>query len=273
MNSAFLLANLLAMVFALVAVVWAHSRWRDKTRSFLVAGAVWAGAVAVGTPAIKYWLAAPQRAAERAKAQAEQVLLKRPEFRALKQYQPDSYTAWALVPAWKAKMEPGRPIPNEELRWGISMVLKNLLLRASDEAISAYVEATLDQLDVLKQKDGALCFSYLYPSPGQGIDGPKYFSPAQLDAESEASAAVIRTATESPQAAPNADQARMVFQPIVVKLANEFGSDWQMINGPYRADTDKAKLCRIVSRAYELTRQLPPEERSLAQRYWTMAHG
>ena len=270
----FLFGNLLAVILALMAFVWVRVRTREGIRALVAAAVVWGAVLFAGQPLIRHWVEAPQRAARQVQAQAEQALLQRPEFRALKQYEPDRYHDLLQ----QLTLRPAKPLDaaarNRIMRAEMVEAIAASLPRASDDAIAAYVDSVIGELDVLEQEqDGSLCMTYLYPLRGEGIDAPKYFPAELLDAESSAIAAVIRSAHVTPRNPPDPRQAMEAFAPVASQIADEFGRDWQAVLLYHdRPETDKAKVCRIVARVYQLTRRLPPQVRSPAQRYWARPH-
>jgi hypothetical protein len=198
---------------------------------------------------------------------AEKSLQEIPAFRAIKEHDPKTYSA--LLDDLRQAIKNGgdRAQIIGAVRGRMSTLVLGKLPHSSDEAVVAYIDATMTELREVYDHGGDLCHQFLFPQPGQALDGSKYFSKKAQEADLAALARVIETSSRDPQPVPAESEVMPHLQPIILDLADEFGEDIALLQNPSAPGIDKRKVCSMTSSMYDRILRLPVDDSGKVLRY------
>jgi len=198
---------------------------------------------------------------------AEAALLEIPAYQAIKKYDPKAYAGLMDDVRQSLKSGSSRQEIFGIFRNRLTTIVQTRLPTASDEAVVTYMSATMAELDELYQRGGDLCHRFMFPQPGDAIDGSKYFSKQAQDADLAALARVIETSARDPQVVPRESDVMPRLQPIFTQLANEYGRDIALLQNPGAPSVDRRKICTMTASLYGKILGLPPDEGGKILRY------
>ncbi len=142
---------------------------------------------------------------------------------------------------------------------------------ASDEALVAFITATVEQLELLSKKDTALCYKHLFPDADGGIDITEHVPPAMLSKEFDAINQVLLTSVTE-KSVPSQEEVLPTIKSLFADLYKEFGSSMAYMESPQSPQANRNDVCLITLNLYKKIIELPPEE-GLPTLRWMFANG
>lgn len=201
-------------------------------------------------------------------AQVEAKLLEMPVYRAMQQYEPESYKRilTALEDGIASKQPP-------EQMWAatrpvIGEVTAKRLPHASDTVVIKFAGHIVSATMLLHSQGGTACFSYINPAPGEALDYSALLGKDAAQQELDIVAEIITSAAgKTREPVPDAD-GESDIQIVVEELAKKYSevelSGLQDLNAP---GLDKQKYCQIIADLYTEAAALPEPRNSRVVRY------
>ncbi len=269
------LVGALGAIVAVMAYAWVKARY-DGVYARLGAVLGWAIGFVIVKAVLGGWLWGEERSAQRRLDAIEKVLLGDPVFAALKERDAEGYkrTRDSLNATTKLPLADIAGLQREARREiGFALSFDDRLKSAGDDAVIAYAEALADAADELGKNDGSVCVRYLYSPIEREPDYTKILSAAQRQADTEAMVAVIRTTGEGTSPSRYDNKVSSASVPVLDELRTKYGDDWQVMNAPYKKDTDPGLLCRVTASLYRGLAALPAADAGMVLRYRLRRHG
>lgn len=201
-------------------------------------------------------------------SQVETKLLELPVYRAMQQYEPDSYKR--ILTALESGIANKQPL---EQMWSVtrpvvSEVSGKRLPHASDAVVVKFANHFVSSTMLLHAKGGNACFAYLNPGPGEAPDFAallgKDVMQRELDLLAEiltSAAGKMRTPVSDKDAAPDLEAVRRT---LLKKYSQADLFEIQDLNAP---GIDKRKVCLIMADLYYEAAALPEPRNSRLVRY------
>lgn len=155
----------------------------------------------------------------------------------------------------------------ERVRAQVTTLVQQRLPLASDEAATEYVRVMVQEMHELRSHGGDLCFKFLFPQPGEGLNLTRYVSVNLRDADAAALSQVVRSSTVSPQPVPQKAEVLVRMQPVMTALSARYGRDLALLEQPQAPGVDRDKLCSINIDMYTVILQMPPADGGKLIRY------
>jgi hypothetical protein len=220
---------------------------------------VFAAALALGRELVEPRLQAQQ---------VEYQLLELQVYRALKQYEPDSYAQ--IVAAFKEGIASKRPM---EQIWAttrpvVGDVTSKRLPHASDAVLMSCAGHIVTAVSALHASGGTSCFSYINPAPGEATNFTailgKEFEKKELDLLAEVVTSAAGTTREPvPERDATAD-----IEAVVGKLMQKYTQeDLASLQNPSSPTLDKRKFCQMTADLYREAMSLPEPRNAQLVRY------
>ena len=187
-------------------------------------------------------------------------------FKALKRYDPSTYTQ--LIDSIKDAARSGSK--QQVFATAQAEMMKLVQKRvpsASDEAVVGYMTATMNSLHEVYEQGGDACHHFLFPTSGEALDPQKYFSKQAQDAMLDSLAKVIETSARDPQPVPTEFEVKPRLEPILRQMASDYGNDLLMLQNPNGPLTNKRKVCTMAVNLYDMILALPEDESGKVLRY------
>ena len=191
---------------------------------------------------------------------AEAKLQEIPAFKAIKLHDSETYAQIMVEVKSAMKAGSGEARYIAIVREHVTRIVQKRLPKASNEAVVAYIGATMVELDELYKRGDDLCHRFLFPQPGDALDARAYFSQETQDADLAALARVIETSARDPQRVPEDFEVLPKLQPIFEDLASEYGSQVALLQRPNGFGVNKRKVCEIASGMYDKILALPVDD-------------
>lgn len=198
----------------------------------------------------------------------ESTLLEMPVYRAMQQYEPDSYRK--ILTTLEQGITNKQPL---EQMWSltrpvISEVTAKRLPHASDPVLIKFAAHFISETNVLYAKGGNACFSYINPAPGEALDFTALLGKDAAQQELDLIAEVVTSAagkTRTPVAeAEAAPDVQSVISRLSLKYTDAELAGLQNLQAP---GIDKRKYCQILTDMYKEAIALPEPRNSRLIRY------
>lgn len=248
-------ATLISFISGLLVVLFLA--WLSKRGSLSKAKAVLLAFVLLFAGNLYYFgFVAPQQQQEARLAAAEQRLATLPVYRTIKDQQPALYQT--LDQGFIRALREGNSEQQalERLRPMLSDLLNQRISYAGDRQLHDYMAVALEEMKVIRQKDSALCFKYLFPQVEGGVNTAEILPKALIDKEM-ASIDDFLLHSHGAQQQVDVAKGRAALQTIVRSLYGKWGSDLQTLNSPAEAGSDNGKLCDMTIDLYQSVLALP----------------
>ena len=155
----------------------------------------------------------------------------------------------------------------ERVRAQVTSLVQQRLPRASDEAAIEYTRVMVQEMLELRGQGGDLCFRFLFPQPGEGLNLNRHVSLNLRDADAAALSQVVRSSTLSPQPVPQKAEVLPRMQPVMAALSARHGADLALLERPQAPGIDRDKLCAINIDLYSVILQMPSGDGGKLIRY------
>ncbi len=200
--------------------------------------------------------------------QVESKLLEMPVYRAMQQYEPDSYKK--ILTSLEQGIANKQPL---EQMWSatrpvVGEVTTRRLPHASDAVLVKFAGHIISATTILHSKGGNACFSYINPAPGEALDFTallgKDAAQQELDLVAEvvtSAAGKTRPSVAETDAAPDVES---VIGRLLRKYTKEELAGLQNLQAP---GIDKRKYCEIIADLYREAIALPEPRNSRLVRY------
>jgi hypothetical protein len=201
-------------------------------------------------------------------AQVEAKLLEMPAYRAMQQFEPDSYKR--ILTALETGIANKQPL---EQMWSatrpvVSEVTAKRLPHASDAVIIKFAGHVVAATMLLHSKGSNACFSYINPAPGEALDFTALLGKDVARQELDLVAEIITSAAGNTRPPVPAAAAEPDIEILIAKLAQKYSeaelSGLQNLSAP---DLDKRKYCQIIADLYAEAIALPEPRNSRLVRY------
>ena len=188
-------------------------------------------------------------------------------FAAIKQYDTPTYRSLMSELHIAVRQGKGEAEGFALVRSIIEPLVLKRLPEASDEAAAKYMGVMIQEMTELQAKGDDLCFRYLFPQGGQGMDIQKHLSAETRKADNTALGELIRSASVSPQQAPLASEAEPLLQPVVAGMNERYGRDLGMLSAPQAPGVNRPKVCEMTISMYNQILKMPPAQSGMLIRY------
>jgi hypothetical protein len=200
--------------------------------------------------------------------QVESKLLEMPIYRAIQQFEPDSYKK--ILTALEQGIANKQPL---EQMWSVTRpVVGEVTIRrlphASDPVLIKFASHVVSATTLLHSKGGNACFSYISPAPGEALDFTAILGKDVAQQELDLVAEVVTSAagkTRPPVAeADAAPDIEAVISKLLKKYTESEIAGMQNLQTP---GIDKRKYCLIIADLYAEATALPEPRNSRLVRY------
>lgn len=201
--------------------------------------------------------------------QVEAKLLEIPVYRAIQQFEPDSYKK--ILTAFETGVASNKPL---EQMWSVTRpvvgeVTSRRLPHATDSVITKFAGHVVTSTRFLHSKGGNTCFSYINPAPGEALDFAALMGKAAAQQELELVAEIVTSAAGKTRSPVPAEDAEADIQVVIAKLLQKYSQSelagLQNLNAP---GLDKRKYCEIIADLYAEAVALPEPRDSRLVRYF-----
>lgn len=238
---------LLALVIVMLVRTTALRAWQGVLLFMLplvAANAIWFS-----------WLHPRQAEKMQAEAVARQ-LSEAPGYRLLKVQEPE---LWQLLNRELLhKLQQGTSAERAlgDLRGWLADIVNKRMARASDEAVIAYVQVSVEEMRALQQQNPQRCFQFLYPQVTGGINLQEVLDPALYQRDSDALEALLLSSQGAEQQIDR-PLARRDLRQVVDQLYGKWGNKLQQLNQPADTAVDRSALCAMSIDLYSAILALP----------------
>jgi len=149
----------------------------------------------------------------------------------------------------------------------VAAFVSKYIPRASDEAVIRYMNAMVQEIEELANKDPEICYRFLFPERYETPDIPQNLKPDTQRADLAALADVIRTATEQPQPEPDQKKSGESLKRVMNAFHQTHGDEALLLKDPFAPGIDKGKVCSLIASFYKEVLNLPKEEGGMVLRY------
>jgi hypothetical protein len=200
------------------------------------------------------------------KAEIESAFENIPAFNSIKKYEPETYQTLvkSMIEASSKGYSQQQAI--DLARSQISGLIKSRLPHAADEAIVNYMNVMVTEMVELQAQGNGLCYKFLFPQVGGGVDGRKVFSEEIQKKDLMALDEIIKT-SNAKKVIPSENEVMPHIEPVFGSLYSKFGDDVSIIDNPTVGDVDREKLCTITIELYSEIIKLPQEQAASALRW------
>lgn len=195
------------------------------------------------------WLA-PQQQQTARYAAAQQKLATMPVWETVKIQQPALYR--------QASDELQRSLQNgvaeqqafDRLRPLAADLLNQRINAAADEDLIRYMQVSLEQMKLLREKNPDLCFRFLFPQIRGGVNIGEVLPRTVVDKELQAMDTLLKN-SRGEERITDVKRGRARLQSVVRKLYDRWGIDLQNLNAPAEPGVDESKLCDMTIDLYQ----------------------
>jgi len=197
----------------------------------------------------------------------EASLLTNALYVALKNHEPDIYER--IMAELKDSVLGGISMQELEVKTLslVQSVYERRVPYASDEAVIAFVNVFLDQMEFLYGLDASLCYWYLYESDSVPPNSPFTFPDEIREREIEAGAMVINSAASGLYYPPTEEEIESIQHQILTGLIQQFPENISLLGGTDISEADKGPACEVAYAMYFDIRELPKKDAASYLRY------
>lgn len=244
-SQAVIVSSVTAVVWLALIVVLVKRRKMGKTAALLLLLLP----LLAGNLYYYRWVAPQQQQTARLAA-AQQKLATMPVWGTVKIQQPALYR--------QASEELQRSLQNgvaeqqafDRLRPLAADLLNQRINAAADEDLIRYMQVSLEQMKLLRQKNPDLCFRFLFPQIRGGVNIGEVLPRSAVDKEMQAMDTLLKN-SRGAERATDIQRGRSRMQSVVRKLYDRWGIDLQNLNAPAEPGVDESKLCDMTIDLYQ----------------------
>jgi hypothetical protein len=186
-------------------------------------------------------------------------------FRTIRKHEPEMYAR--LEREYKAALKAGdKDAFMQSAISEVGTLAQKHLPKASNKSVNDFMGHAVVQLKELQRKPGDACYRFLFPK----VSGPADLSvlpKSMVDANATYLEAVLVSAIERPQEMPSESQSMQTLQPILMRLANSYGQDLQLLARPGGSGVERRRVCEISIDLYDQILALPADESANVLRF------
>lgn len=254
-HSLFLSALLLAVLLAALAGLYRRQRLSGRGTLLL---AILAGLIFAGWLGYRYVILPEARLQAEIDA-TQQQLARLPGYRILQQQEP---ALWHQLNAeLSAQLRAGvsPPLAIGHLRAMLTDLLNQRIGRADDNAINRYITVSLKQIESLRARDIQLCFRFLFPQVGGGVNLNDALPESLVQDDLNGIEQLLRDSV-GPERPVDLRAAHQHLNDVVQQLYLKWGSDLQWLNAPADAHVNRQKMCDMTIDLYRAILALPHKQ-------------
>lgn len=200
--------------------------------------------------------------------QVESKILELPVYRAIQQFEPDSYKK--ILAALEQGIATKQPLEQiwSATRPVIGEVTARRLPHASDAVLLKFANHLVSSINVLHSKGGNACFSYINPAPGEALDFTALLGKDAADQELNLIAEVVTSAAGKTNPPVAEDETAPDIASIISSLVKKYTeAELAGLQTPQAPGIDKRKYCLIITDLYSAAISLPEPRNSRVIRY------
>jgi hypothetical protein len=186
-------------------------------------------------------------------------------FRTIRKYEPVMFER--LERDYRAALEAGnKDVFMQAAIAEVGTLAQKHMPKASNKSVNDFMGHAVVQLKELQRKPGDACYRFLFPKVSGAAD-LSVLPKRMVDANATYLEAVLVSAIERPQGIPSEGQSMQTLQPILVRLARDYGQDLQLLARPVTSDVERRRVCEISIDLYDQILALPGEDSGNVLRY------
>lgn len=220
----------------------------------------------VGLMTLSHMLILPRINAHVAKLEATNALTSIPAFVSLSKHAPDTYRQ--LSKSMMDAIDSGGSPQQATARFKAQLqeFLSTRLAHASDEALVRYTDVMITEMGEFQAQGKGLCYRFLFPQAGGGIDPAKYISKETQAQDLAALDEVIKT-SNTKRPIPSQSEVLPLLQPVAMDMRSKHGESVSVLENPTAPGVDKEKVCAMSRELYTRILALPVDKASLTLRW------
>jgi hypothetical protein len=208
----------------------------------------------------------PEIKAYKTKSDIEAAFENIPAYSSLKKNEPGIYKDMLNSLAEGIKTGANQEQANSIMRTEMGRIINSKLPHASGKAIVTYIKSMIKQIDELQSQGGDLCFKFLYPKIGGGVNALKVFTQETINIQLAAVDEIIKT-SNSKRDIPTENEIMPDLDAVFDKLIEKYGEDASIIDNPTANNVDKVKACNINRDLYNHIVELPVDQAAALLRW------
>ncbi|AUX94292.1 hypothetical protein [Mixta gaviniae] len=190
---------------------------------------------------------------------AQQQMQRLPGYRLVQQQEP---ALWRQLNAELAAEIRDGASPSQATgasRAMLADLLNQRIGRAGDAAINHYISVSLQQMESLRARNVQLCFRFLFPQVGGGVNLNDALPQSLVQADLRGIDQLLRDST-GPEQPIDLRAAHQHLNDVVQQLYLKWGSDLQWLNAPADAHVNRQKMCDMTIDLYRAILALPHKQ-------------
>jgi len=263
-----ILAGYVGAVIAIVVGIFRKKGWIGKTSAVviaLLAIAVW------NIIDVKYLI--PRNSATQQMTQAQrfdQAMERLPLYQIIREQEPE---AWSRIREQALAMQKAGETEQhviDAIQPQILAIEMARLQTAPDANVVAFMQANMQQTAMIQKQSDDACFRFLFPAVKGGINAAKLLPAEVTQHRLDVDADMMRAAygPNKHQVTPQErQQALQDIQPVVRKLAQQYGQDIALMNDPRNAIGKEGVVCNITQDIWRQVLLMPANRAAGIIRY------
>ena len=263
-----ILAGYVGAVIAIVVGIFRKKGWIGKTSAVviaLLAIAVW------NIIDVKYLI--PRNSATQQMTQAQrfdQAMERLPLYQIIREQEPE---AWSRIREQALAMQKAGETEQhviDAIQPQILTIEMARLQTAPDANVVAFMQANMQQTAMIQKQSDDACFRFLFPAVKGGINAAKLLPAEVTQHRLDVDADMMRAAygPNKHQVTPQErQQALQDIQPVVRKLAQQYGQDIALMNDPRNAIGKEGVVCNITQDLWRQVLLMPANRAAGIIRY------
>ncbi|WP_312073693.1 topoisomerase II [Atlantibacter sp.] len=263
-----ILAGYVGAVIAIVVGIFRKKGWIGKTSAVviaLLAIAVW------NIIDVKYLI--PRNSATQQMTQAQrfdQAMERLPLYQIIREQEPE---AWSRIREQALAMQKAGETEQhviDAIQPQILAIEMARLQTAPDANVVAFMQANMQQTAMIQKQSDDACFRFLFPAVKGGINAAKLLPAEVTQHRLDVDADMMRAAygPNKHQVTPQErQQALQDIQPVVRKLAQQYGQDIALMNDPRNAIGKEGVVCNITQDLWRQVLLMPANRAAGIIRY------
>jgi len=193
----------------------------------------------------------------------ENSFLEIPLFQKLKTFDPQMFHRTLRHVQELLKQGETRKQSFEKARESVVQFGAHYLFYAEDGPLLEWLAVIVRELHELRAKDGALCYTLLFPNHSQKLDLTIHLSDQVKAAETAALTRIIESGAPVARKIPTAHEVENELKAVTGAIRARYGDDVTMLS----PQVDKTKACDLGTTVYEEILKLPQQEAANMLRY------
>ncbi|WP_312312073.1 topoisomerase II [Atlantibacter sp.] len=263
-----ILAGYVGAIIAIVVGIFRKKGWIGKTSAVviaLLAIAVW------NIIDVKYLI--PRNSATQQMTQAQrfdQAMERLPLYQIIREQEPE---AWSRIREQALAMQKAGETEQhviDAIQPQILAIEMARLQTAPDANVVAFMQANMQQTAMIQKQSDDACFRFLFPAVKGGINAAKLLPAEVTQHRLDVDADMMRAAygPNKHQVTPQErQQALQDIQPVVRKLAQQYGQDIALMNDPRNAIGKEGVVCNITQDLWRQVLLMPANRAAGIIRY------